>query len=47
LNEGLDLEQLHEEQDIQFWLDQGVKRGIAKRFVRDIKAWIKEYDVRG
>ncbi|KAK8036618.1 hypothetical protein PG991_001755 [Apiospora marii] len=39
LAEGLDLEQLHEDQDYQFLLDKGIKRGIARRFVRDVKSW--------
>ncbi|KAK7928423.1 hypothetical protein PG985_005421 [Apiospora marii] len=39
LAEGLDLEQLHEDQDYQFLLDKGVKLGIARRFVRDVKSW--------
>ncbi|KAK7928761.1 hypothetical protein PG985_005759 [Apiospora marii] len=39
LAEGFDLEQLHEDQDYQFLLDKGVKLGIARRFVRDVKSW--------
>jgi hypothetical protein len=41
LAEGLDLEQIHEDQDPDFLSGRGVKRGIARRFVRDIPAWAK------
>jgi hypothetical protein len=36
LADGLDLEQLHEDQNFDFFIGKGVKRGIARRFVRDI-----------
>lgn len=41
LAEGLDLEQVHEDQDSEFLIKKGVKRGIARRFVGDIEAWAK------
>lgn len=37
LEEGLDLEQIHKDQDYKFFMDKGVKRGIARRFVDDIE----------
>ena len=37
--DGLDLEQLHEDQDADFLIEKGVKRGIARRFIRDIGRW--------
>ncbi|KAH6646818.1 hypothetical protein BKA67DRAFT_663200 [Truncatella angustata] len=43
LEEGYDLEQLHEEQNFQFLVDGGVKVGVAKRFIRDIPKWAKEH----
>jgi hypothetical protein len=43
LADGLDLEQLHEDQDFDFFIDKGVKRGIARRFVRDIDQWVKRH----
>jgi hypothetical protein len=35
LAEGLDLEQLHTDQDAEFLIQKGVKRGIARRFIGD------------
>jgi hypothetical protein len=43
LEEGLDLEQIHEDQDYKFFIDKGVKRGIARRFVDDIENWAKRH----
>ena len=43
LGDGLDLEQVYEDQDAQFFVDKGVKRGIARRFVRDIEVWATHY----
>jgi hypothetical protein len=41
LDDGLDLEQVSE-QDPSFFIDKGVKIGIARRFVWDIKTWVGE-----
>jgi hypothetical protein len=43
LSEGLDLEQLHEDEDPGFFIDRGVKLRIAQRFVRDIEALAEEF----
>lgn len=43
LNDGLDLEQIYEDQDPEFFIQSGVKRGVARRFVRDISGWAKRY----
>ncbi|TVY71304.1 hypothetical protein LSUE1_G004473 [Lachnellula suecica] len=43
LADGLDLEQVHDDQDPDFFIDKGVKRGIARRFVNDIEPWVKRY----
>jgi hypothetical protein len=43
LEEGLDLEQIYEDQDPGFFIQSGVKRGIARRFVSDIEGWVKQY----
>ena len=40
LEEGLDLELVHEQQDYMFFVDKGAKRGVAQRFVRDIEEWV-------
>ncbi|PGG95398.1 hypothetical protein AJ80_09968, partial [Polytolypa hystricis UAMH7299] len=36
----LDLELVSEDQDPGFFIDQGVKRGTARQFVRDIREWV-------
>ena len=43
LDDGLDLEQVYKDQDAQFYVDKGVKRGIARRFVRDIETWARDH----
>jgi hypothetical protein len=43
LEDGLDLEQVYEDQDPSFFVQSGVKRGIARRFVSDIDGWAKRY----
>jgi hypothetical protein len=43
LENALDLDLVHEENDPDFFEKQGVKRGTAKRFVRDIERWAKRY----
>ncbi|KAK4031449.1 hypothetical protein C8A01DRAFT_21320 [Parachaetomium inaequale] len=41
LADGLDLEQVYNDQDAGFYIEKGVKRGIARRFVSDIVTWVK------
>jgi len=36
LADGLDLEQVHRDQDPDFFTDKGFKRGIARRFISNI-----------
>lgn len=43
LADGLDLELVFEDQDAEFYVEKGVKRGVARRFVRDIENWAKEH----
>jgi hypothetical protein len=43
LEDGLDLEQVYEDQDPGFFVRSGVKRGIVRRFVSDINGWSKRY----
>ncbi|KAK3933670.1 hypothetical protein QBC46DRAFT_348385 [Diplogelasinospora grovesii] len=43
LAECLDLELVYEGQDAEFYIENGVKRGVAQRFVRDIEIWSKQY----
>jgi hypothetical protein len=47
LENALDLDLIHEENDPDFFEKQGVKRGTAKRFVRDIPRWAKRYKADG
>jgi hypothetical protein len=41
LAEGLDLELVYKDQDSEFLIKQGVKRGIIRRFVDDVEIWVK------
>ncbi len=41
LAEGLDLELVYEDQNADFYIQKGVKSGVARRFVRDIATWAK------
>lgn len=43
LEDGLDLEQVYEDQDPGFFVQSRVKRGVARRFVSDIDRWAKRY----
>jgi len=47
LEHALDLDLIHEENDPDFFEKQGVKKGTAKRFVRDIEGWAKRYKGEG
>ncbi|CAI7605604.1 unnamed protein product [Penicillium manginii] len=42
LNNGLDLEQVYKDQDPKFFIEKGIKIGIARRFVEDIGKWAKQ-----
>jgi hypothetical protein len=41
LQDMLDLEQVFADQDVDFYIQKGVKRGIARRFVSDIQRWLE------
>lgn len=43
LERGLDLELVHEDNDAQFFIERGVLEGVARRFVRDIEAFLDQY----
>ncbi|KZL85758.1 hypothetical protein CI238_10898 [Colletotrichum incanum] len=43
LGDGFDLEQIHEDQNSEFFIEQGIKIGVAKRFVRDIRTWAEQF----
>jgi hypothetical protein len=42
LDQGLDLQQLYDDQDPDFFIKQDVKVGIARRFIRDIGYWVEQ-----
>ncbi|KAI2758251.1 hypothetical protein DTO006G1_6767 [Penicillium roqueforti] len=41
LEDGLDLEQVYKDQDPGFFIGKGIKMGIARRFVEDIRRWVE------
>lgn len=41
LTNGLDLKQIHEDRDPEFFIKHGVKVGVAQRFVHDICNWVE------
>jgi len=45
LNDGLFLQQIAQNPDPEFFIQKGVKRGIAHRFVSDIEYWVKRQKV--
>ena len=42
LDNGLDLEQVYKDQDPDFFIEKGIKIGIARRFVADIGKWAEQ-----
>jgi len=42
LEHGLDLQQLHDDQDPDFFILRGIKIGVARRFIRDIEHWVQQ-----
>jgi hypothetical protein len=45
LGRGDDLELVYEDKDAQFYIELGVLEGVARRWVRDVKAFLDEYDI--
>ncbi|CAG8162240.1 unnamed protein product [Penicillium nalgiovense] len=41
LENGLDLDQVYRDQDPHFFIEKGIKIGIARRFVEDIGKWVE------
>lgn len=41
LENGLDLEQVYKDQNPEFFINNGIKMGIARRFVEDIRRWVE------
>ncbi|KAH8434447.1 uncharacterized protein LDX57_012094 [Aspergillus melleus] len=44
LDDGLDLAQIDEDKDPNYFKTRGVKWGIARRFVKDIRYWAEKYN---
>ncbi|OQD75547.1 hypothetical protein PENANT_c153G06638 [Penicillium antarcticum] len=44
LDDGLDLAQIDEDKDSDYFTKRGVKWGIARRFVKDIRFWVENYN---
>jgi hypothetical protein len=42
LDYRLDLQQLYNNQDLEFFTKQGIKVGIAQRFIHDIGYWVEQ-----
>jgi hypothetical protein len=42
LEHGLDLQQLYDDQDPDFFISRGIKVGVARRFIRDIGYWVQQ-----
>ena len=42
LQHGLDLQQIHDDQDPDFFILRGIKIGVARRFIRDIEYWVQQ-----
>ncbi|KAB5549394.1 hypothetical protein GE09DRAFT_1204351 [Coniochaeta sp. 2T2.1] len=45
LDEGLDLELVHEDEDADIYIRKGVKTGVARRFIRNIETWAKNHTI--
>jgi hypothetical protein len=44
LDDGLDLAQIYEDKDPNYFKTHGIKWGIARRFVKDIRYWVENYN---
>lgn len=41
LENSFDLKQVYKDQDLGFFIGKGIKIGIARRFVEDIRGWVE------
>lgn len=41
LENSLNLKQVYQDQDPEFFISKGIKIGIARRFVQDIQRWVE------
>ena len=42
LENCLDLKQIDKDQDFNYFVKEGVKVGVARRFVSEIRCWLSE-----
>jgi hypothetical protein len=45
LERGYDLELVHEDHNAQYYIEQGVLEGVARRWVRDVELFLEQYMV--
>lgn len=45
LTNGLDLKQIHKDQEPNFFINRGVIVGVARRFVEEIQRWSDNYEL--
>jgi hypothetical protein len=45
LDRGDDLELVYEDKNSQLYIELGVLDGVARRWVRDVKTFLEEYDI--
>lgn len=41
LENGLDLKQVYKDQDLEFFIGEGINMGIAQHFIDDIQCWVE------
>jgi hypothetical protein len=44
LERGFNIELVYKDNDAQFYIERGVLEGVTRRWVRDVKAFLDEYD---
>ena len=42
LGHGLDMQQLSDDQDPDFFISRGIKLSVAQRFIHDIRYWVQQ-----
>jgi hypothetical protein len=43
LKDGLDLVQIHQDQDPDYFIRENIQSGVAKRFIREIPQWVEQH----
>lgn len=47
LDRGDDLELIYEDRNPQYYIEHGVLEGVARRWVKDVKIFVDEYEIIG